>query len=204
MKYLFAILILFHGKPVLSQCIDDKEDIYGYSLTDISIEGSTNVNRFSFLYENQPISPVKRDSVIGIGGSEGVDFSIPLRSFRGTVPAMKDDFLSLLRADEYPDVVVAIRDNMLNCSSSDTNIEKITLTVILAGVKRSVPAEFTTFLGPDNKLVLRGSTKFYLSDFSIDPPQKALGLIQVSNEVFIKFDIVVEDGFINNRIQATK
>ena len=197
-------MIVFLGKPVLSQCIGDEDDIYGYRLTDISIEGSTNLNRFSFLYENPPIAPVKRDSGKDITGSEGVDFSIPLRSFRGTVPAMKNDFLSLLKADEYPEVVVAIRDDMLNCSSTNPDIEKITLTVILAGVKRSVPAEFTTFLGPDRKLVLRGRTTFLLSDFRIEPPQKALGLIQVSNEVFIKFDIVVEDGFINNGIQATK
>lgn len=203
MKFYLAILIFLIAKPVLPQCIGDEEGMYDYRLTGISIEGSTNVNRFSFLYENPPITPVIRDSVKDDEGYDGVDFSIPLRSFTGTVPAMKEDFLDLLKADTYPEVVVALENNLLNCLPGPAGSEKITLTVILAGVRRLVSADFVTLAAPDRKIVLRGSTRFLLSDFKLDPPQKALGLIHVNNEVIIKFDIVVGDG-LNNRIQATK
>jgi hypothetical protein len=68
---------------------------------------------------------------------------------------MKEDFLDLLKADTYPEVVVALENNLLNCLPGPAGIEKITLTVILAGVRRSVSADFVTLSATDRKIVLR-------------------------------------------------
>jgi len=202
-KYLLTILIFLIGKPVLSQCIDDEGEMYDYRLTGISIEGSTNINRFSFSYNNPPISPAKIDTLKTIEGWGMVDFKIPLESFQGSVPAMKNDFMVLLKANEYPEVVVAIEEDKLNCTSDDVIADDIKLTVVLAGVRRAVPADFKSYVNSDEKMILSGSTKFLLSDFHLEPPEKALGLIQVRNEVFIKFDIVIKD-LTNDGVQALK
>jgi hypothetical protein len=204
MRYLLIILFVLAGKPVLAQCIEEEGDVFDYRLTGISIEGSTNVNRFSFLYNNIPIEPQYSELQSAPEENGLADFIIPLTLFEGSVPAMKDDFLRLLKAEKYPEVVVAIERNRFNCSTADISGEKnVNLIVILAGVKRAVPAHFRSHLDRDHNLILTGNTKFLLSDFNLDPPEKALGLIQVRNEVFIKFDIVIED-LVNKGVQATK
>jgi hypothetical protein len=204
MRYLLIILFVLAGKPVLAQCIEEEGDVFDYRLTGISIEGSTNVSRFSFLYNNIPIEPQYSELQSDMEANGLADFKIPLMLFEGSVPAMKDDFLKLLKAEKYPEVVVAIERNRFHCNTADVRGEKnINLIVILAGVKRAVPANFRSHLDRDNNLILTGNTKFLLSDFNLDPPQKALGLIQVRNEVLIKFDIVIED-LVNKGVQATK
>jgi len=199
LRYVLIGLLFLIGKPVLSQCIDGEGEVYDYQLTGISIEGSTNINRFSFLYDDSPITSDPVETEYSNEEDSTVDFKIPLQSFDGSIPAMKSDFLELLKADEYPEVVVAIDRDRFNCGGELT-AENVSLTVTLAGIRKAIPADFISYVN-DEKLILSGSTKFLLSDFKLDPPQKALGLIHVRNEVFIKFDIVIED-LTNTGIQA--
>ena len=198
LKIIGVILMALTFRTGMAQCVDDAYTNYSYCLGEISIEGSTNVNHFSFSYENPVMT--KNTSALASNicyheptGTNRMDFDIPLNSFKGSNPAMRNDFLDLLKAGIYPDVTVGINKNEFDCIASGSPSEKIDLEVMLAGVKKSVQANYTTFRDTENRIVLSGITNFLLSDFHLEPPEKALGLIRVRNEVFIKFDIVIQN-----------
>ena len=195
---LLTIAVILAGHTSFSQCAGDSYMDYSYCLSEISIEGATNVNNFSFSYENPLMGSGTSTLASNVcyhepTGSENMDFNIPLKSFRGSNPAMRNDFLDLLKAAEYPEVVVGLEKNEFDCIASGKASENIDLIVTLAGVKRSVHADYSTHRDANNRLVLSGITRFSLTDFKLHPPEKALGLIRVKNEVFIKFDIVIQN-----------
>ena len=129
-KGVMTACILICSHVTLSQCPEQTSQNYDYCLKEISIEGSTNVNSFSFSYENPFFSDVMvvndfchhQEPETGL-----MDFSIPVQSFRGSIPAMRKDFLTLLKAWEYPEIIVGIEKNEFDCITSGIHKDRINL-----------------------------------------------------------------------------
>lgn len=184
----------------MTQCLDRTDDDYRYHLRDISIEGASNVNTFAFWYEN----PLQNNSS---GEDEGcypekdtcmVDFNIQVNLFKGSNPVMRNDFLTLLKASEYPEIIVGIEKNTFDCIATGVYTDKMAMVITLAGTKKAVHADYSAYTGKDNRIIVSGQTKFLLTDFKLNPPEKALGLVRVQNEVFIKFDIIISSAGIDS------
>lgn len=200
MKNILVIWMLLCSIPVMPQCLDNIYEDYDYCLREISIEGSTNVNNFTFWYENPLYSnALNNENNCTYEPDSGImDFNIPVQSFRGSISAMRNDFLTLLKASEHPEIIVGIEKKEFDCIASGISADYIDLLVTLAGTQKAVHANYSTRFDSNNRIVLSGATRFLLSDFQLVPPEKALGLVRVQNEVFIKFDIVISNTQINS------
>jgi len=198
LKFILIIILLFEIGTVNSQCFDEQNSEYSYCLGELSIEGSTNINDFIFFWENSFVNqknPSILSKICENNNSENLNFNIPLQSFEGGNQAMRNDFLQLVKASEYPLVAVGLEKIKPECEDSSKQI--IDLSVTLAGVKKTVQADYTSSTDSENRLILSGSTSFLLTDFQLEPPEKAMGLIRVKNQVFIKFDIVIQNSDTN-------
>jgi len=200
LKFILIILLLFEIGTVNSQCFDEQNFEYSYCLGELRIEGSTNLNSFIFFWENSLVNQKNvniKTKICENNNSENLNFNIPLQSFEGGNQAMRNDFLQLVKASEYPLVAVGLEKIEPECEDSAKQIKIIDLSVTLAGVKKTVQADYTSRTDSENRLIISGNTSFLLTDFQLEPPEKAMGLIRVKNEVFIKFDIVIQNSDTN-------
>ena len=117
---------------------------------------------------------------------------ILVKAFEGSNPAMLGDFQTLLKAAQFPKVIVGVHKKILReIASGSTYSDNLDLFLTMAGVTRPIDAEYTTHYLPDGNLLLEGITHIKLTDFSLDPPKKMLGIIRVEDMVFIKFELVL-------------
>jgi len=104
---------------------------------------------------------------------------------------METDFQKLLNAQDYPMVKVGIERKKLNGLVSDDGNSKLSFYLTIAGITKLIDGNYLINLCGENEIMLQGSTQVKLTDFSISPPKKMLGVLQVKDLIFIKFDIII-------------
>ena len=164
-----------------------------YYLKNILIEGETNINSFNFLFNNSKINiiPVKEKTINQTNKNDIVEFFIPVRAFRGSNCLMETDFQELLNAQDYPMVKVGIERKKLNGIVSEDGNSKLSFYLTIAGITKLIDGNYLINLCGENEIILQGSTRVKLTDFSISPPKKMFGVLQVKDLIFIKFDIII-------------
>ncbi len=195
MRIILVAYILLYNMTGFPQCPEGVNREYDYYLKEISIEGTTNINNFTFSYENPlPTYPImKNDMCYSEPDTCLMDISIPVYSFTGSVPGMRRDFLTLLKASEYPEITVGVEKSIFDCIATGAHPDNMEMVITLAGVQKKIHVYYSTSSDSNAGITISGNTKLMLTDFHLDPPEKALGLVRVRNEVFIKFDIVISN-----------
>ncbi len=182
-------LYLFSGYSIYVFSIDGPKDI-GTSAceTYIIISGESNVNKFSFKY----IAPSFAESNNTARGAE-IEISgllIPVRNFRPSNPKMYDDFLSMLKADEFPfiEIVLHRSDFSIEKASSSHTPQRISVTI--AGVTRDYDVSCSLIYCYDS-IILKGRQTIKLTDFELQPPVKLSGLVRVHDEINVSFGFIL-------------
>jgi hypothetical protein len=157
-------------------------------LKSIKIEGKTNINTFYFIYNNDS---TEQSGVNKEFHSEEISFQIPVKAFKSSNQLMKEDFINLLKADEYPKIEVNIKKANLFRVAEDNAIEDLPIQLFLAGVNQKVSSVCYTDQFSNNQTLIEGFTLVNLEDFNLIPPKKLLGAIQVNDKILIKFDVVL-------------
>ena len=121
-------------------------------------------------------------------------FRIPIKNFKGSNVSMQNDFQSLLKASEYPIISVSIQEKQFQ-EIINNALNELTLDLTIAGISKPVKAQYTTQEHSNNSIFLHGTTHFHLSDFTLEPPEKMLGVIKVEDVVFIRFDIILTNNY---------
>ena len=194
MRFSPYIIFLLCSLSVSAQQVSDTRVNNTCFLNYISIEGATNVNSFYFTYQNTSgntfslsQAACNNDTDTGI-----INFKIPVKDFDGSNPAMLGDFQTLLKASEFPKVIVGVQKKILRDIASRKGFsDDLDLFLTMAGVTRPIDAKYTTHYLPDGNILLSGLTHIKLTDFSLDPPKKMLGIVRVEDMVFIKFEIIL-------------
>lgn len=152
----------------------------------IDIFGNTNVNRFHLQYETRNSEQVLLNKIDACGDSSLSIHQIllPLRDFNMENDLMKRDFLSLLKADSHPNLILEINQIELSALTLDQPI--LHINVILAGVVRCLPIPCKPQRCSNGDLFLSGSQFLKLTDFNISP-SLYLGLIRIDNDILINF-----------------
>lgn len=182
----FSFHLLFAKKAMIDPLNDS------CLLKSVQIQGSTNINHFFFTYQSplnsfRPLSPKPC-----VKASDILDFNIAVRDFKGNNPAMKKDFLELMREKDHPKVIVAFDKEAFSEITTESQQTYLKFHLTLAGVKRTIRAKCIANVTNDNRIVLSGTTEINLSDFSLTPPEKAFGLIRVKDLVIVKFDLIIK------------
>lgn len=157
----------------------------------IQIFGQSNITGFHLQYESRAPYLISSENLLSVT-SDSSDFQkvvLPLDQFIMDNEMMKRDFLHLLKADSYPNLVLEInREELLKLSHDNTTLN---IFVSMAGVKKVLPIPCQKTECVNGDLVLTGSKILNLTDFEITP-RLYLGLIRISNEIIINFAFSIE------------
>lgn len=186
---------------------------YGYHgvkiiSSSIIIEGKTNINRFECYMDR----PAVNDSILvkNIWSNnqiefEGLHLQYSISDFECGIRAMNDDFQELLKASEEPFLYLDL-NSILICPDNDSfeelNVDA-DVRILLAGVERKVKIEGGRVLNHSSAhLTLRGRKGMCMTDFGIDPPTKMFGMVKVTDDIQIEFEIGMEVTMLETRKAA--
>lgn len=151
--------------------------------SELFIAGSTNVNKFNCQFNIDLISDWKKikfsreDNFLNF---KDLKLNLLIDGFDCGNKRMNADFQELLMCDIYPEIQISI-DRIELISHEYT---KTYITVELAGMKNyyELPVETSTN-------TYKGRFKMNIRDFGLEPPKKALGLIEVDEQIEVIFNL---------------
>ncbi len=136
----------------------------------VEISGSTNINQFEFTLEyaaNQAF--VINEPIDTININDYYKISIPVRSLETKNKLIYNDFLKLLKADQYPDITIEIPYVHLNRIFSGIACTDHEIKINIAGFVNSYVIPSTSSHCKDGKIYISGTEKIRLSDFHLTP-----------------------------------
>ncbi|MEQ9402344.1 MAG: hypothetical protein RIM99_02060 [Cyclobacteriaceae bacterium] len=164
----------------------------------IVINGKTNVNHFRCRMDQ----PAINDSIVvkNIWTNlkiefEGLSLKYSLYDFECGIRAMSNEFLELMKADEEPYLFLQLNAITI-CPYNDSFDELVVdaeVEILLAGVRRQITIVNGTVRNISSaKLTIEGDKELYMTDFGIEPPTKFLGIVKVTDDIHIQFEIGME------------
>ncbi|MFO7658975.1 MAG: YceI family protein [Bacteroidales bacterium] len=158
----------------------------------LHISGKSNVNRFEFSMDFPSFEAfMVNQSFLKIQNAEKkYEINIPVKKFKTNNSLIYQDFLSLLKANTYPDIIIGIGSVQLKKFQEGNNNTYQPIAITLAGVTKEYLVACNLSACSDNEIYVRGYKKIRLSDFYLDPPEKFQGLVKVKDEVLINFGFV--------------
>ena len=152
------------------------------------ISGSTNVNSFDCIYQLEDME--KPIQVVYERQGNRLLFSQARLRLQNTCfdcggRGINRDFRELLKTAEYPRVGL----ELLYAEIPDQLVDpvQVGLRITLAGVSRDFHTELICDMDPD--LCIYGDFPIQLSDFDLEPPSKALGMIRVNDRVEVRLNL---------------
>jgi len=155
--------------------------------SEVSIKGKSNVNSFECKYDSDFI---ENDLQISIARNnnkillEGAKIAIKSTGFDCAHKMITRDFKSILKADEYPHIVINVKE--INTAKENITAK---LNVKIAGVEKEylVPVIFNS-----NTNNVKGLLKLNIKDFKLKSPKKLLGMVVVNDNVDINFNLFLQ------------
>lgn len=154
----------------------------------IRILGGSNISTFSFTYRSSSLSDAWQ--IIEIKDTGFLSVVVPVRDFEASNPLMYDDFLTLIKAREFPVLRIMLPKEQLERSIKTESTSCPDIEITLAGVTRIYKID-CNFYACGNSLFIKGLKKIKLSDFSIQPPVKLNGLVKVRDEIEVNFGLIL-------------
>ena len=177
---------MFLGISLQAQKDFEKETIMILPESELIIAGSTNVNKFdckfdvSLISKWQEIKFTREDKFLRFH-----KLFLPLRTkgFDCGNKRMNSDFQDLLMCDKYPEIKIQI--NQIELYPGEFN--KAYITVKLAGQSRDY--ELPVLVSKEH---FKGKFKINIRHFGLEPPKKALGLVEVDEMIEVLFNLKLD------------
>ncbi len=187
MKRLFFIgaILMLSSISLTAQKDFEKENIMILPSSELIIAGSTNVNKFDCKFNIELIADKKKvkytqeDHLIRF---KDLQLNLLTEGFDCGNKRMNSDFQDLLMCEKYPEIVI----NIQRVELISSEYQKAFITVKLAGKTNHyhLPIQI-------NEDRFKGKFKMNIRDFGLEPPKKALGLIEVDEQIEVQFDLKV-------------
>ncbi|MFO7998583.1 MAG: YceI family protein [Bacteroidales bacterium] len=200
MRSLFAILIGF--LPLVA--ISASGSLYFYEVREnswIALSGTTNVNSFTCVSEGE----IPRGSIVAdvLPGSNAIYFSeaeleLAVSSFDCHNRMMNKDLHESMGGKNHPSIhieLVEIRPHESVERGSEGKV-RASLAITMNGKTKHTDLTVDFHQGNPFNMLISGSKELLMSDFGIDPPSPALGLVRVRDKVTIAFRLAVETSLI--------
>ncbi|MCG9971574.1 YceI family protein [Christiangramia crocea] len=164
----------------------EKETLRILPESELIIAGSTNVNKFDCRFD---IGLITNTRSIKYSFEENylyfpeLNLHLSINGFDCGNRRMNEDFCDLLKSETYPEIKIKIdKIELISAQYS-----KAYITVKLAGVENmyNLPVQ----IEEDR---FKGQFKMNIRDFGLEPPTKALGLIEVNEEIEVRFNLLVQ------------
>ncbi len=161
---------------------------------EVVINGKTNVNKFSCklkIDDIQDTLSIKVTHAYNRIDFQGLNLSLPINEFDCGNPIMNADLRKLLRADEYPELVLEMKRIEFGPPSKggydDSYI--INTLITIAEVRKTEVFRNSGIEEDDKRIRFYGKHNLLLTNYNIEPPQKFFGTIKVQNELEVEFEI---------------
>ena len=184
-RFLLYIGFMLLGCSVKAQGDFEKEDIKILPESELIIAGSTNVNKFDCKFNIDLISDWKQikysqeDNFIHFND---LRLHLLTKGFDCGNKRMNADFQDLLICEKYPEIEIKI--NRIELFSKEYS--KAYITVKLAGQVNNY--NLPVHISQNH---FQGKFKMNIRDFGLEPPTKALGLIEVDEQIEVQFNLKV-------------
>ncbi len=182
-RILLVVAILMLSIPVTAQKDLEKKSIKILPDSELTIIGSTNVNKFFCDFNIDQIAGkyafayIMEDSLINFCD---LRLKLDIAQFDCGNKRMNSDFRDLLMGEKFPEISIVI--DRLETFSEE--YKKVFISVQLAGKINHYDLPVQTI----NDHV-QGIFRINIRDFGLEPPKKALGLIEVDQMIEIQFDL---------------
>lgn len=192
MKKLVFIFILFFSFGFTSKLLEKTTSVTIEPESQLVIKGTTNVSSFKCKFNikeiNNPI-PLYYKVIDNKLVFEKAKLVLNNDCFDCGHKGMNKDFLALLKSEEYPEILLELKEIVQNLENPSE--VKAAIKLHLAGKSKLyyVPIQ----LKEDENISVSGNLKLNISDFDLEAPKKALGLIVVSEDIEIRFDMVFKE-----------
>ena len=162
--------------------------------TELAIRGNTNVNSFTCqllkpnLHDTLKFVPSKADEAILFSG---LVLKFNVSDFACDHNAMTRDFKTLLKAEDFPYIIMNINEVVVQKPSEKIGSQSISahVTLYIAGQPKREYIENAYIKQSDQSLALTGSHLVLMSDFNIEPPTKLFGAVRTEDAIEILFSI---------------
>ncbi len=185
---LIAVLCML---PLLSFAQNGKAHLSNESK--LSINGKSNVNDFKCESEHELQQESLEFDYHFEGDTinvDGVSLSLEISRFDCGKKAINRDFRSTLNYKQYPFIQITL--NKLMLATEENPVPKAAnVTITIAGVERNYRVPLNSFTNTGKGISVDGNKTLYMSDFGLTPPSPLFGLVQVSDELDIVFELVV-------------
>lgn len=159
------------------------------------IDGETNVNKFHcdlFQRVSEGMLEVQSTWKDYLLSFEGLKLRYPVRYFDCGFSAMNEDMQDLLKSKEFPYLYLEIHNIRIDPSNSEIELLNVAaqVSITIAGVTRTYDIKDGMVQNrTEEDLTFRGNRLLKLTDFGLQPPTKFFGMVQVTNELKIDFEI---------------
>lgn len=196
MRTLTVLAVFLMALPLIAV----SGNYYAYSVNErsnIRLSGTTNINA----YECVSSSDIPRGNMVAdlLPGSNAIYFTsasleLKVNSFDCGHRAMNKDFHQALGGKDSPHIEIRLLEVRPLTSSERQNKGKIRaeVAIVINGQTRNTDIVVAYQTSDYFRYILSGSKELSMSDFGIDPPSPALGLVKVNDTVTIHFDLIVE------------
>lgn len=192
MKKIGIILVLFLSFAFTTSIINETKSVSIEPESQLVIKGTTNVSSFKCKFDikeiNNPILlyyKVIDDKMV----FEKAKLVLNNDCFDCGHRGINSDFMDLLKSDEYPEILLELKEIKMESNRTDEVNALVKLCIAGKSKLYHLPLHYKE----DSDIQVRGTLKLNITDFGLKAPKKALGLIVVSEEIEIKFDMVFRE-----------
>lgn len=186
MKHILYIMIVLTTLAFTTKVMVDNTSVLITPDSELVIKGTTNINSFKCKFNikeiNKPIPlyyKVVNDKMV----FERARLVLDNECFDCGNKGMNKDFMKLLKSDEYPEIELQLKEVDKNNGSHINAL----LELRIAGKSKSYHVPLIVKDKVD--IFVSGTLKVDITDFNLEAPKKALGLIVVSDDVEIGFQL---------------
>jgi hypothetical protein len=160
----------------------------------LQINGTTNVNTFQCGSAYDSGSDMIRELWDPYSEKWEIHGSvfIEVETFDCRNRIMNNDFRNTLKHDKYPEIQIEFLNLKEVQNQNNTRKAQGYVKITLAGVSHQYFLSSELEFLDDQYSILRGEQTFRFSDFGLEPPQKGFGLVRVSDEIQVSFDLILE------------
>lgn len=165
----------------------------------LTLSGSSNINKFecatfdNFSNGNIFITKTNNKQTITF---ENASLKLKIKSFDCKNPLLNNDFYKTLNANKSPYIEVELLNatpiSFEKTATSNQGKFKTNIAITLNGKCRFDEIIVSWQKNSDNTFRFVGTKQLLMSDFGIEAPVSALGLIRVNNEILIHFDLIIQ------------
>ena len=188
MKKIVLLLIVFMAFAFTTNVMYNDTSVLITSESHLFIQGRTNVNKFKCEFNiNQIDEPIPLYYKVTDNKMifEKARLTLDNHCFDCGSKGINKDFRALLKSDEYPEIELHLKE----IKKIETNPAEVNALLELYIAGKSKSYRMPLAIDDNENICVSGLLKLDITDFDLVAPKKALGLIVVSEDIEINFQL---------------